>query len=179
VRRAISIFSVLVALSTSACGGGSSGVSAATYVGKVCTAVAAWARDIQNRSGVLTTVASAGPTQSKAALQTFMTAAVSDTGTVVSQLRSAGVPNISGGSQIASQLISGFKGIESAIAQAASSAKSLPTGDPTSFNTARRALALSVRSSLGSISTGLAALKNPDLEAASKKVPACVLLGAA
>jgi hypothetical protein len=180
VRRTSATIGLLIVLALAGCGGsgGSSGVSATTYVGKVCTAVGGWARDIQSRSGALTATASTGPAAGKAALQGFMSAAVADTGTVVSQLKSAGTPNVSNGSQIASALVNSFNQIKAALAQAASQANVLPTDNAASFATARRALANTVRSSLNGIGSGLSGLKSPDLAQASKKASACTSLGA-
>jgi hypothetical protein len=169
---------VLVALVIAGCGGGSSGVSASSYASSVCKAVGAWAKDIQARSGALDVATLSSAAQGKAAIQGFMTAAVSDTGTVVTKLKAAGTPNVTNGSKIATALIASFSQIDTALGVAETQANNLPTTSPTAFKTAAQALATTVRNSLAGIGSGLAGLKSPDLAKAAKASPACTNLGA-
>jgi hypothetical protein len=174
----LGVTGVVVALAVSGCGGGSSGVSASSYASAVCKSVGAWAKDIQARSGALNVASIGSAAQGKTAILGFMTAAVKDTDTVVSQLQSAGTPSVSNGSTIAAALVTSFKQIDSALAAAETQANALPTTSPAAFKTAAQALATSVRTSLAGIGAGLAGLKSPELQKAAKASPACSTLGA-
>jgi hypothetical protein len=171
---------MMVTLAVSACGSSSSsssGVSAASYVKSVCTAVRSWATDIAARSNALNVATIKNAPQGKTAIEGFFDAAVTDTTTVVTQLKSAGTPNVTNGKQISAALVSSFGQIESALTTGRSKAAALPTSSPTAFKSAGQSLASSVRSSLSNIGSSLNGLKSADLQAAAKKEPACSSVG--
>jgi hypothetical protein len=179
VRRTLILASILITLAISACGGSSSsGVSAGSYVKSVCTAVRSWANDIAARSSALNVASITNAAQGKTAIQAFFTAAVADTNTVVSKLKSAGMPNVTNGKQISGALVSSFGQIETALSSGKTQADALPTNDPQAFKTAGQTLANGVRASLANIGTSLNGLKSPELQAAAKKEPACSTVGA-
>ena len=171
----------MVTLAISACGSSSSSsseVSAASYVKSVCTAVRTWATDIGNRSNALNVATIKNAAQGKTAIQGFFDAAVTDTSTVVSQLKTAGTPNVNNGKTISSALVSSFVQIESALSKGKTQADALPTNNPQAFKAAGQTLANSVRSSLANIGSSLNGLKSPELQTAAKKEPACATVGA-
>ncbi len=171
---------MVVTLAISACGSSSSsssGASAASYVKSVCTAVRSWATDIASRSNALNVATIKNAAQGKTAIEGFFNAAVSDTTAVVSQLKTAGTPNVTNGKQISTALVSSFGQIESALTTGKSQAAALPTSSPTAFKNAGQSLAGSVRSSLSNIGSSLNGLKSPELQAAAKKEPACSSVG--
>lgn len=176
MRRSIALIGAVVGLVVSGCGSGSSsssGVSASSYVKAVCTAVRGWAQDIQTKSGALNVARISNAKQGKTAIERFFDSAVTDTGSVVSQLESAGTPSVTNGKQIATALVSSFNQIETALGKGKTAARALPTASPTAFRNAGQALAGGVRQSLSGIGAGLSGLKSPELEKAAKSEPAC------
>jgi hypothetical protein len=179
VRRTLLLASMVITLAVSACGGSSSsGVSAAAYVKSVCTAVRSWANDIAARSNALNVTSIKSAAEGKTAIQGFFEAAVADTTTVVSKLKSAGTPNVNNGKQISTALVNSFAQIETALSSGKTQAAALPTNNPQAFKTAGQTLANSVRSSLANIGSSLNGLKSPELQAAASKEPACSTVGA-
>jgi len=179
VRRHFAVIGAVAGLLASGCGGGSSsGVSADFYIQTVCTAVRSWAHEIESRSGSLNVAKITNARQGKAAIQTFLAAAVADTRQATSKLKAAGTPAISGGTQVSSALVSSFAQIETALRQGERKANALPADDPVAFPGAGRALARDVQRALSNIGSGLSGLKSPELEKAAQKEPACVPLGA-
>jgi hypothetical protein len=168
------------ALALSACGGSSSsGVSPAAYVKSICQAVGPFEKDVQARSSALDLSTIKNPAQGKQALQGFLSAVVTDTGTAVNKLKAAGAPDVSNGKQISAAIINAFTQLGRALGQASSSASNLPTSSASAFKTAANSLGANVRTSMTSIGAGLNGLKSPALETAAKKEPACQHLGGA
>ena len=179
-RNAIAILSAAaLAISLAACGGsGSSGVTPAAYVKSVCQAIGPFEKTVQSRSQALNQSKPQNAADGKKALQTFLNEVASDTDKAVSELKAAGVPNISNGKQVSAAIVSAFTELKSALTAAAAKAGTLPTNSPTAFQAGAQALGASVQTSIGGIGTSLGNLKSADLEAAAKKEPACQSLGA-
>jgi hypothetical protein len=158
----------------------SSGVSAATYVKSVCSAVAPFERDVVARSGALNPATIKNPTQGKQALQSFLSAVATDAGQALSQLKNAGEPNVKNGKQIAGTIVTAFSKLKTAMSQAASQAGSLPTNDVQAFKSATQGLGTTLQSSMTSIGTSLqsSTLKSPELKSAAAKEPTCKSLSA-
>lgn len=169
-----------MSLALSACGSssGSSGITPAAYVKSICQAVGPFEKDVQTRSSSLNLGTIKSPAEGKTALQGFLTAVASDTDTAVNKLKAAGSPNVNKGKQISTAIVGAFSQLKTAMAQAATSAGSLPTTSANEFKTAANALGNSVRTSMGSIGTSLSGLKSAALENAAKKEPTCQHLGA-
>lgn len=152
-------------------GGGSSKVSAGSYVKSVCSAISPLERDVVTRSSALNNSTATNATQAKQTLQGFLNAIEQDSEHAVSQIRSAGTPDISGGKTVSGAIVRTFSELRDAMKVAVTKSQALPTNSASSFNTAAQALTSSVRGSLNSIdATGLS---NPDLEKAASKEPAC------
>ena len=152
-------------------GGGSSKVSAGSYVKSVCSAISPLERDVVTRSSALNNSTATNATQAKQTLQGFLNAIEQDSEHAVSQIRSAGTPDISGGKTVSGAIVRTFSQLRDAMKVAVTKSQALPTNSASSFNTAAQALTSSVRGSLNSIdATGLS---NPDLEKAASKEPAC------
>jgi hypothetical protein len=166
-----------VSLALGACGSsGSSQVSAGTYVKKVCQAVGPFEKDVQARSSALNLQTIKSPQQGKTALQGFLSAVSSDTDKAVSQLKSAGTPNVKNGQKISNAIVSAFTQLRTALGQADTSANNLPTNSATAFKSAAESLGNTVRTSMSNIGSGLNGLSSSDLETAAKKEPACTSL---
>ena len=176
MHRHIAVIGTVAGLLVSGCGGGStSGVSAGSYVKTVCTAVRDWAQQIEARTDALNGATVANATEGKAAIQKFLAAAVADTRTATSRLKSAGTPAVSGGSEISARMVSSFAQIEAALMRGQRQANALPADDPTAFPSAGRALGGEVQRALRSIGSGLSGLRSPELAKAAQNEPACAL----
>lgn len=172
--RRISIASAALAASLvlSACGG-SSTVSAGSYVKSICQTVGPFERNVQASSSALNLSSISNVTQGKQALQTFLASLVSDTDKAVNQLKAAGTPDVKNGKQISSAITGAFTQLRSAMSQAANSAKQLPTSSPQAFKTAADNLGTNIRTSMSGIGASISGLKSPELETAAKKETAC------
>jgi hypothetical protein len=164
---------VLVAVALCA-GCGSSGpakVSAASYVGAVCSAISPLERDVVTRSSALNNSTATNAAQAKKTLQGFLTAVAQDSDNALTRIRSAGNPDIGNGKAVAGTIVQAFTQLRDAMRAAVTKADSLPTDSAASFKTAAQALGASVRGSLNSINAS--GLSNADLEHAAAKQQAC------
>jgi hypothetical protein len=178
VWRTLGVALALTAIAVAGCGGSSSsGVSAASYVKAVCQAVGGWASDIQVKSGALNVTTVSDAAQGKTEIENFFDAAVADTDTVVSKLKSAGVPDVANGKKISDALVSSFSKIGTALRAGQTEARALPTSSPRAFKAAGEVLGNKVRTSLNGIGASLSGLNSPELEKAASKVPACNSVG--
>jgi hypothetical protein len=107
----------------------------------------------------------------KKTLRDFLDAIEQDSEHALSQLRSAGTPDISGGKTVSTAIVRTFSQLRDAMKVAVSKSQSLPTNSPSSFNAAARELTTSVRGSLNKIDAS--GLTNPELEKAASTQPAC------
>jgi hypothetical protein len=168
---------IAIAVVLAGCGGGgSSGVSAGSYVKAICSSIGPFEKDVQSRSSALDLSSITNVADGKTALVGFLTAMVSDTDKAVAQLKAAGDPNVKNGKAIASGVVTAFSKLKQALQQAASQANSLPVTSPTAFKTAATTLGNGVRTSISSIGGSLNGLKSPDLEQAAAKDPTCKTL---
>lgn len=169
VRAAIGILAVLALCE--GCGSSSSSkVSTATYVKTVCSAISPLEQDIMNRTQALTN-SKQNAVEAKKALEGFLSAVANDADRAVSRIKAAGTPDISNGKSVASDIVKAFTQLRDAMHTASAKAGSLPTASPSAYKTAAQALNTSLSSSLNNIdATGL---KNPDIEQAAAKEPAC------
>jgi hypothetical protein len=163
---------LIVLLLCAGCGsGGSSKVSAGSYVKSVCSAISPLERDVVNRSSALNNSSASNATDAKKTLQGFLNAIEQDSENAVSRIRSAGTPDISGGKTVAGAIVRTFSELRDAMRVAVTKSQALPTTSASSFNTAAQALTTSVRGSLNNIDAS--GLSNPELEKAASKESAC------
>ena len=163
---------LIVVLLCAGCGsGGSSKVSAGSYVKSVCSAISPLERDVVNRSSALNNSTASNATDAKKTLQGFLNAIEQDSESAVSKIRAAGTPDISGGKTVSGAIVRTFSELRNAMKVAVTKSHALPTGSASSFNTAAQALTTSVRGSLNNIDAS--GLTNPELEKAASKEPAC------
>ena len=166
--------SLIVLLLCAGCGsgsGGSSKVSASSYVKSVCSAISPLERDVVTRSSALNSSTATNATEAKQTLQGFLNAIEQDSEHAVSQIRAAGTPDISGGKTVSGAIVRTFSELRDAMKVAVTKSQALPTNSASSFNSAAQALTTSGRGSLNSIDAS--GLSNPDLEKAASKEPAC------
>ena len=165
---------LIVLLLCTGCGsseGGSSKVSAGSYVKSVCSAISPLERDVVTRSSALNNSTATNATQAKQTLQGFLNAIEQDSEHAVSRIRAAGTPDISGGKTVSGAIVRTFSQLRDAMKVAVTKSQALPTNSASSFNSAAQTLTASVRGSLNSIDAS--GLSNPDLEKAASKEPAC------
>ena len=136
----------------------------------VCSAILPLERDVVARSQAVTKP-SPSATKAKATLQGFLAAIEQDSNRALSQIRSAGTPDISQGTSVASSIVQAFTRLRDAIHTAAGKADVLPTDSSSSYSTAAQALNTSVRASLSNIDPS--GFRNPDVEKAANKQAAC------
>lgn len=169
---------LIVVFLCAGCGSsGSSKVSVAKYVKSVCSAISPLEQDVVSRSQALNSSTSASAGQAKETLQGFLTAIETDSNRALSQIRSAGVPDISHGGTVANSIVTAFTQLRDAMHSASTKAKALPTGSADSYKTAAQALNTGVKNSLANIDpTGF---RDPDIEKEAGKQPVCKSLNAA
>jgi hypothetical protein len=154
------------------CGsGGSSKVSASSYVKSVCSAISPLSSDVSTRLTALNNTTAPNATVAKKTLQGFLDAIEQDSEHAVSRLRSAGTPDISSGESVSAAIVKTFTELRNTMRVAVTRSHSLPTDSPSSFNAAAEALTTSVRGALNKIDAS--GLTNRDLEKAASKEPAC------
>lgn len=163
---------LVVVFIVAGCGGSSpsSKVSTASYVKSVCSAILPLERDVVARSQAVNKP-SPSATQAKKTLQGFLAAIEQDSNLALSQLRSAGTPDISDGTNVAGSIVNAFTRLRDAIHTAAGKANALPTNSPTAYSAAAQALNASVRGSLSNLDPS--GFHSPDVEKAAAKQPAC------
>jgi hypothetical protein len=171
LRCAIAL--LIVVLLGAGCGGssGSSKVTPAKYVAAVCSAISPLERDVVTRSSALNNTTATNATEAKKTLQGFLTAIEQDAEHALSQIKSAGTPDISDGKAVAGTIVNAFTELRDAMTVASGKAASLPTDSAASFKSAAQALGTSVKGSLNNIDAS--GLSNPELEKAAAKEPAC------
>jgi hypothetical protein len=167
---------LIVLLLCAGCGsggssGGSSKVTAGSYVKAVCAAISPLERDVVSRSSALNNTTASNASQAKRTLEGFLNAIAQDSDHAVSRIRSAGTPDISNGKTVSGAIVKTFTELRDAMRLAVTKSQSLPTASATSFNSAAKALTTSVRGSLNNIDAS--GLSNSDLEKAASKEPAC------
>ncbi|HET6868458.1 MAG TPA: hypothetical protein VFH80_21260 [Solirubrobacteraceae bacterium] len=162
---------LIVILLCAGCGSSDSKVSAGTYVKSVCSAISPLSRDVSIRLNALNNTPAPNATVAKKTLQGFLDAVEQDSEHALSQLRSAGTPDISNGKSVSAAIVKTFSQLRDAMRVAVSKSQSLPTDSPSSFNAAAQALTTSVRGSLNKIDAS--GLSNPALEKAASTESAC------
>jgi hypothetical protein len=183
MRSRFTLATVVVALLAGAvlagCGSsGSSGVSPNAWIKSVCTAVVPFQKDVSARGTALNFAGSTNVADVKQKLQSFMTAIVADSSHAVTQLQSAGTPNVPNGKTIATTLVNTFAQIKTAFTKAQSQVNGLPTNSPAAFQVGAQNVVLGIRSSFNGLGSSLSSLKSPELDKAAKATPACAgLLG--
>jgi hypothetical protein len=168
----------LAVLVVAGCGGSSSSqVKPAAYVKSMCTAIGNWRNTIQSAGVALqaSNPASAPRTAAKADYQRFVTALVSATQRATTDLRSAGVPAVSGGKQLANRLNAAFERATHGLARAETQAKAIRTDSTSTFQLGASAVSSEIKSALNGIAAA-APGSSPLLRPAEAKEPSCQAL---
>jgi hypothetical protein len=143
----------------------------------VCTAISGYLGNIKSRENqIQASSPPSAPAQGKQLLQGFTSGMLSDTDRALSQLKSAGVPNVSNGSQISSAIVRVFTQVRTALVQAQSQANQLPISNATAFKSAVSQYVSTFQQSLSNLASGLSGLRSPDLIKAAGQTQACQAL---
>jgi hypothetical protein len=140
-----------VALVLAGCGGSSPSVAPAKYVRSICSALGVWKAQVQNAGKKL---------QSSGASSASPPAAKTDYVQFVSALRSA------------------TQGAASALKQAGSQARAIPTTNATVFEAAASAVTTQIRNSLQGIAS-ITPRNSAQLRTAASREPSCQVLSSA
>jgi hypothetical protein len=166
--------------------GGSSGVSASTYVASICKAAGAWEHTAEAQGtaieGKIPTIlaqavngGAAVLARARTLLLAFTNELVTATKTVENAIAAAGTPNVKNGSTIASKLHDDFANVVTALESASGRVKGLSTSSVAAFQSGSNAALQSIESSLRGATSNVP--DSPELDAAGKKAPACIKLG--
>jgi hypothetical protein len=174
---------VVVPIPLAACGSTSkqSGtVSASSYIAQLCSSTASWLRGIEARAAALES--ELGPNvstvQGKRILESLVDTAVSDTESVVTALRTAGVPEVKNGKNISHVVLTSFEGTASHIGELQSQVANLPTNDPVAMKATAKKIREEVREAPLRLGIGVAGVNSPELEKAASESSVCKSVGA-
>lgn len=156
-------------------------VSPTSYIGQLCTSTASWLQGIEARSSTIEselTAAHVTPQNGKRILETLVSTAVSDTESVVTALRTAGVPEVKNGKHISEVVVTSFEGIGSRLAGLQSQIAAMPTDNPAAFQHAAKGIREEVREAPLRLGIGVAGVNSPELEKAASESAVCKSVGA-
>lgn len=180
LRTGSGTLALLVVLGVGAlagCGGSSSDVKPSAYAKSMCTALGNWKNTIQSAGVALQSsgAATAARPVAKADYQRFVASLVTATRRAAGDLRSAGVPAVSGGKQLSSHLNQAFDTATRRLNQAETQAKAIKTDSVASFQLGASSVTSEIRSALETIA-GVAPGRSTQLRQAAAKEPACQAL---
>ncbi len=173
MRGTVRALAICVSVAALAACGGSSEVSAASYVKSVCTTAATWRSSIVSAGAKLQSAStSTSLPETKSDLVAFVGTIETATGHAADRLASAGTPSVSGGKSVASTLVSTFTRAKSNLSRAESEARAIPTTDKTAFDAAANKVQTDVRNALAQMSS-ITPANNPQLRSAAANDSTC------
>lgn len=142
---AVATLSVLV-LGACGGGGGDNTVSVDAYASDVCTALAAWVTDIQDRASTITEGIDPGDAAAgKERLQEFIGDTVTGTEELIADVEAAGIPDTENGEEAANQIVTGLEKVQSILEDAQDQIADLPTDNPQAFGQGAQEIATSLQ----------------------------------
>jgi hypothetical protein len=180
---AVAVFSAAVLVGCGSSGSkpeGGGSVSAAAYVGQVCTSLASWYNGIQSRGSKIESEIGphTTPQQSRTVLESFISTSVADTESVVNSLRSAGTPDVANGQKVADGLVSAFEkakftfeGLQSRVAHMSS------LSDHATLEEEAKRIRNSVEAAPLTLATGVASVSSAELNKAAAESNTCKNVG--
>ena len=173
MRKIASALALCASVAVLAACGGSSGVSAASYVKSVCNAAVTWRNAIVHAGQKLqSALTSTSLPQTKSDYVDFVGVVKTATGRAADQLSSAGTPSVSNGKSIASTLVRTFTQAKDSLSRAESEARAIPTTNKSAFNAGAGKVQTDVRNALAQMSSVTPA-NNAQLRSAAAKDPTC------
>lgn len=162
-----------------ACGdGGGDGDSAQAYASRVCTAFSTWVQDITSRNETLTQSLDpqSTPAEGKEQLQIFLDAVIQDTDKLISSVDAAGVPDVEGGQQAATQIKQAAETAKTSFENARTEVEQLPT-DPQGFQAGAQQIGGEIGSSLSRVGEELRnRSQSEEIRQAFEESPSCAQL---
>ncbi|MBA3551409.1 MAG: hypothetical protein H0W27_00870 [Actinobacteria bacterium] len=183
------MWTIAAAVTLTACGGGDGSdgggaeetVTPQEYASDVCGALDGWVTASRDRAGSLT--GALNPTASaesrRDVLAGYIDGLIEDTEALIGDVRTAGVPDVEGGEQIAGQIVDAFDTVKTELEQTRGEVDALPTDDPAAFTAAATQLGTSIQTSLTAAGTSVGGISEPTLNRAFAGEPACSGLGGA
>ncbi len=158
-------------------------VTAASYVGQLCTSVVQWYRELSVHRAKLEgeTGSTATPASSKKALESFLAVTITETEGVISALHGAGVPEVKNGSTVAMALVSAFETADSTLKALQPQVTAIPDADNATDQAAAAAASKHVTTAVEAIPLSFATLggvTSPELDKATSESAACKSVGA-
>jgi hypothetical protein len=162
-----------------ACGdGGGGGEAAQSYATSVCTAFSTWVQDITSRNETLTQSLNpqSTPAEGKEQLQIFLDSVIQDTDKLISSVDAAGVPDVEGGQQAATQIKQAAETAKTSFQNARTEVEQLPT-DPAGFQQGAQQIGGEIGSSLSGVGEQLRSRsQSEEIRQAFEESPACAQL---
>jgi hypothetical protein len=161
-----------------ACGDGGGGGDAQAYASSICTAFNAWVQDITARNQTLTQSLNpqSTPEEGKEQLQIFLDAVILDTDKLISSVNAAGVPDVDGGQQAATQIKQAAESAKTSFESARTEVGQLPT-DPAGFQAGAQQIGGQIGSSLSGVGEQLRSRsQSEEIRQAFEESPTCAQL---
>jgi hypothetical protein len=177
LQLGLAALAVMAGLLLGGCGGGGSTVKPAAYVKSLCSTLGSWKNTIQSAGVALQSsgAATAARPVAKADYQKFVSSLVTATRQAASSLKSAGVPGVSGGQQLANRLNQAFDTATKRLSQAETRAQAIRTDSTANFQADASAITAEIRAALETIA-GVTPGRSAALRAAAAREPSCQAL---
>lgn len=136
-------------------------VTATQWAGGVCTALSAWLKDVQTKTGELSSDVS-GVTDlaaGKAKLSSLVDGLVATTDDLVKGIDGAGVPKVDKGDQLAKDFVAAFTPLRDAFVGLKAQVDGLPTDDVSAFASAAAGIGTTASSQIDSFGSKLGDLQ--------------------
>ena len=161
-------------------GGGTDGevepdtVSATEYATGVCGAISGWVDEIQGLNQDLAANLDPSSAESlKDAMVGFLEDVTAATDSVIDEVEAVGIPDVDDGQAAADAVLSALRDSQSVFADARDRVQGLSTADPAAFGEELQTLGTDLQSSMSGIGGELDQFASPELDEASKDIPAC------
>lgn len=136
------------------------------YAGAVCSALAAWVTDIQDRASTITEGINPGDAEAgKERLAEFIGDTVAGTDELIASVEDAGIPDTEGGEEAAEQIQSGLEQVRTILEEAQQKIADLPT-DPQAFGKGAQEIATSLQEATGEAAGSIDAANSEELTTA-------------
>lgn len=154
--------------------GGDETVSAETYVGEVCTAMAQMIGVVQEGQTELSDVQQATPEEGRDLLVEFLGDAAAAVESARGAIEDAGAPDVEGGEEVQTGINSALGDLQTTFEDALASAEDISTESEQAFQSEAQQIATTVQESSTEISTSLGEVgENEELSEAADQVEAC------
>jgi hypothetical protein len=174
-RRAAPVVPMLTCLALvvalAACGG----PSARQWADRVCTALTPWRTQIAalNSTARSRVAAASSPAQIRDELAALLRGALAATEAARAEVVDAGIPDVTGGAEVAGRFIASLVAVRDAYARARAELERLPVADQSSFTTGVVGIFDRLNADYARTAPDTSALSSPQLQAAFADLPRC------